>query len=81
MSAIAFAVPGPFEPDRCVPRVQAPSCPPLVPTVLVIVIVAVWAAVVAVGIPPYAATASLASAAGLGLRIAARLQAAGPANA
>ena len=73
MSVLTLAMPGPFEPERCVPRGPVRARPSAVPAVLVIVIVAAWVLLVLAGLSPYAATAGLASVAGLGVRIAARL--------
>ena len=75
MPMIALAAPGPIEPVRCVTPGWVPARSILLPTVI-IVLVPVWVAlVVAVGVPPRAATAGLGTAVGLVLRVAARLAA------
>jgi hypothetical protein len=81
MSTLTVAAPGPFEPDRCVPQGSAPARSLVVPAVIVIVIVAAWTAAVAAGVSPYATTAGLGAAAGLGVRIATWLRASGGARA
>jgi len=71
---VLLAAPAPFEPEPCVTHGQAPARSSAVPaTVLVIIIVAAWTVLVAVGVPASAATTGLGAAAGLGLHIAARL--------
>lgn len=74
MSTITLAAPGPFEPEPCVTQGGAPARSSVSPSVwVVIVIIASWAGLVATGVPPEAATVGLGGAAGLGLRVAARL--------
>lgn len=58
----------------CVTRGGAPVRPAASPSVwIVIVIVAAWAVLAAAGLPPQAAVVGLSAAAGLGLRVAARV--------
>jgi hypothetical protein len=73
-SLIVVPEPGPFEPDPCVTRGGARDRSAAVPSaVIVIIIVAAWLVLVVHGVSPEAATAGLGAAAGLGLKVAARL--------
>jgi hypothetical protein len=70
----SLAAPGPFEPAPCVTQGGAPARSSAWPSVwVVIVFVALWAGLVVAGAPPEAAAAGLGGAAGIGLRVAARL--------
>lgn len=73
MSTCVLAAPGPFEPEACVTQGGASARSLVISAVVVIVVVTAWAALVAVGVPAGAATFGLGGAAGLGLRVAARL--------
>lgn len=73
MSITALAAPGPFEPEPCVTQGGAPARSSNATAVLVVIIIAVWAGLVAAGVSPAVATAGLGGAAGLGLRVTSRL--------
>ena len=71
---LVVAVPGPFEPEPCVTHGRAPANPAASPPFwIVIVVIASWATLAALGISPQAAAIGLGAAAGLGLRVAAHL--------
>lgn len=80
MSAAVPAAPGSFEPAWCITPVPVRS--PVASAGLVIVIVMVWAVLVAIGGSPEVVTAGLAMAATLGVRVTGQLaQGAGGADA